>query len=892
MSTNRSSPFAKLLKMHRNRANWTQQELAVDARVSVRTIQDLEAGRVLRPRPITLRCLVTALGLEGADRATFEAAARGEALVSPNVGQASSRRIFLVPHFSNPLFVGRTDYLEQLHKNLLDDGNPTALAGIGGIGKTQLAVEFAYRYQDRFPGGVFWITMETEASIPNQIAAFANPDGLDIQDRAGMSFSERIAAVRQAWQQPDLRLLIFDALQDPGLLRRWRPHGGGSQVLITTKRLSWPAISGLRVIRLSTLGRPASLELLLTPRANKRAVDVDQLVADPASSRAANDICEELGDLPLALALAAAYLETYESVTLEGYYAELQRTLLEHRSLNINAALSEGLPTEHARGVAATFALTYDKLQPDNATDRLALTLLHQAAHCAPGAIIPRPLLVRASWLEVGASEAGTETDLALLRLATLGLIEPLPDGSQRLHRLLAAFARGRSPHPRKDRVALEEALVVEVEAITQSGHPWAGRTYLEHLRHLIKTSGKRRDAAVARLNAALGLLLHRQGDLAAARPFLERALDIRQVMLGMNDPDTVESLEKLGWLLAALGEGSEARALLERVLAIRQQVLGPRALQVATTLNRLSTLLRDQGDLAAARSLLERAVDIYETELGPDHPDTVHAVDNLGFLLAVQGEYLAAAPLLQRALTTRQRVLDPDHISIADSLTNVAWLLQLKGELARARRLFEQGLAIDEQSRGPNHPGTAATLNALGGLLYEQGKFAEAGPLIERALAIREKILGPEHRSTAYSLNNLGLLRLAEGNLGEAERLLERALAIREREQLVGPNHPYTATSLNSLGLLRWAQGKAEAAKVLFQRALAIREKALGPDHPETAESLNNLGKLLHSQGELELSQPLFERALAIYQLRLGESHYKTLAVRQELASMLQRIT
>src|SRR6266542_5349733 len=153
---------------------------------------------------------------------------------------------FTVPYPPNPLFVGRDADLEHLYDLLRPDASVAlvpAVAGTGGIGKTQLAIEFAHHYCNQFPGGVFWLTMTDDASVRTQLVDYAGPRGLNLSGWPAMGYDDRIAAVRAAWQQPHIRLLIFDNLEDPALLA-WRPTSGGCRVLITSRRLTWHRHSG------------------------------------------------------------------------------------------------------------------------------------------------------------------------------------------------------------------------------------------------------------------------------------------------------------------------------------------------------------------------------------------------------------------------------------------------------------------------------------------------------------------------------------------------------------------------------------------------------------------------------------------------------------------------
>ncbi|NTU85103.1 MAG: CHAT domain-containing protein, partial [Chloroflexales bacterium] len=360
---------------------------------------------------------------------------------TPDTAAVRGAGVFQVPYTVNPLFRGRDAELDQLAQALLSETSGTAavlpaLAGTGGIGKTQLASEFAHRYRDDFPGGVFWISMAQPESVAAQVAAAGGPGGLDLPGWSGLDFEGKIAAVRRAWNEPVRRLLVFDNLEDPQLLQEWRPTSGGARVLITTRRGVWTATSGVQAVRLATLARPESIRLLLTPR---YGVQVETVLAEPAVAAEADAICMTVGDLPLALALAGAYLEQTPSLPLAGYRQRLAEALLVHPSLD--AELEEGLPTRHATSVAATIALSYQQLDAAKSTDALALTLLQGMAYLAP-IPIPQRLLVRLADRDPDDEGQAAEVDAPLRRLAVVGLVELLPESGVAMHRLTATFMR------------------------------------------------------------------------------------------------------------------------------------------------------------------------------------------------------------------------------------------------------------------------------------------------------------------------------------------------------------------------------------------------------------------------------------------------------------------
>ncbi len=838
----------------------------------------------------------------------------------------------------NPLFTGREDELRQLARRLLyaPAGVPAVIGtGIGGIGKTQLAVEFAFRYGRYFAGGVQWVSLApvmrpddptavdeaaTREAVAGEVIACGAAMGCwTVGQEALLSAAEKLARTQRHWAGPEPRLIIFDNCEDRALLEAWRPVGGGARALVTSRNDTWPA--GYAQVPVRMLPRVDSLRLLREYTDETRPKETDA---------ALDVVAATLDDLPLALTLAGSVLAAYPSLTVADYLADLNQPDLLRRLLPEPDAQPVSW-TKHDLDVARTFAVSFDRLLPEeDETDAVALMLLVGATCLVHGEPFPRALL---TGMLPGGDPRPAER--AVNRLLALGLLER-SGVALRLHRLIGRFVV--EEVARRDtevaegeglmatvRAAVEVAVIQALSQANKSGDPRSLRGVEIHLRHVVDQAIGREDAEAALLNNELGYYLRMSGDLAGARPYYERALAIRERVLGPEHPDTAGSLNNKGYLLRAMGDLAGARPYYERALTIRERVLGPEHPDTATSLNNLGALLDSMGDLAGARPYYERALAISERVLGPEHPDTALSLNNLGGLLQAMGDLAGARPYYERALGIRERVLGPEHPDTAQSLNNLGALLDSMGDLAGARSYYERALAISERVLGPEHPDTAQSLNNMGYLLQAMGDLAGARPYYERALAIRERVLGPEHPDTALSLNNLGYLLQAMGDLAGARPYFERALAIRERvlgpehpdtarslnnmgylldsmgdlagarpyyeralaiwERVLGSEHPQTATAVNNLGMLLQAMGDLAGARPYLERALAIRERVLGPEHPHTATSLNNMGGLLQSMDDLAGARPYFERALAIFEAKLGPNHPNTRIVRGNLA-------
>lgn len=236
---------------------------------------------------------------------------------------------FLVPYRPNPLFRGRDKELADLERWLCGDEPMTVVInGMAGVGKSQLASECAHRLRDRFPGGVFWLSMVSPEDIKTQVAHCGGPEGLNLPGWNGLSLDDQVGAVKRVWATPVRCLLIFDNLEDKELLRQWRPTTGGAQVLVTSRRGDWRATDGITELPLRPLDRSSSYQVLLGPRAHEQKQPIETLLADPQQQAAADAICDDLGDLPLALALASAYLVDNLCLTLVDYHRRVQELRL------------------------------------------------------------------------------------------------------------------------------------------------------------------------------------------------------------------------------------------------------------------------------------------------------------------------------------------------------------------------------------------------------------------------------------------------------------------------------------------------------------------------------------------------------------------------------------
>ena len=622
-----------------------------------------------------------------------------------------------LPSFArNKSFVGREAELARLASILkARDLATVAITGLGGVGKSQLASEFVYRYGQYFAGGVFWLSFANADTVLAEVAVCTIALGQELRlDVRTLPVDEQVHLVLSSWQNSLPRLLVFDNCEEESLLARWRPRIGGCRILLTSRRGVWHPDLGVSMVPLDVLPRAKSAELLGTYRPNLSVRDREL-------------IAQELGDLPLALSVAGSYLREYQESPLgepQRYLQALRQVSpLEHASLQQEG---DTYTTGHTQHMARTFALSYKQLDPSNPIDATALRLLARVICFAAGEPIPRDLL-RATMGPQEDEESEDRFVKALKRVHALGLLTTQQEGAQQMHRLLVSFLQKRLTSTiaaTEAQTAVEEAVLRRAEEVNDAGYPALLLPLEEHLRTVTARASQRGDIMAADLNATLGRHLYMTGVHQEAQSYLERALTIREQRLGPQHPDT------------------------------------------AISLNSLAILYADQGKYAQAEPLHQRALAIREQRLGPQHPDTAISLNSLASLYVNQGKYAQAEPLFQRALAIYQQRLGPQHPSTAISLTNLASLYANQGKYAQAESLHQRALAIREQQLGPQHPDTAGSLTLLALLYTIKGKYEQAEPLLQRALAIYQKQLGPEHPTTQTArANYVTLLQEMERN-------------------------------------------------------------------------------------------------------------------------------
>lgn len=769
---------------------------------------------------------------------------------SPEIGAEAPEIKKLPPR--NPSFTGRTELLKEL-RIALTTGGPAALtqaiSGLGGVGKTQLAAEYAHRYANHY-SVVWWVRAEAPATMAEDFARLATALGLPEKDEADQRIA--VEAVRTWLSRNDRWLLIFDNVNDPKTLTPYLPHPRTGHILITSRNPSWRGVA--TPLTVPALERAESVKLLLD-----RTRQSDQ--------GAAERLAEALGDLPLALVQAAATIEETHS-TIATYYNVFGD---HHREL-----LLRGVPTDYPTPVATTWGLA---LQEAQRLSPVAVDLLNLCAFLSPDDIPREGLADAAPHLPLALAAALSDPfalDEAVAALRRYSFIEVHEEGLT-VHRLVQAVVRDRLPA--EDRRVWADAAVrlVDHEFPESSDDIDTWPACARWLPHALAAASHAEvydvaREARARLLARFAVYLQGRAAFAEAKGYLEQALALHEAAYGAADPRVAAVLRSLGSVLHDLGDLGGARAHFERALGIDVDTFGPDHPHVAHDVNDLGSVLMDQGDLTGARKHLERALSIDEATYGPDDPSVAIRLNNLGALFRDLGDFASARVHLERALAIDIRAYGPDHPTVAIGRTNLGRLLHDLGDLTGAREQFEEALKIDEHTYGCYHPRFALALNNRGRVLRDLGDLAGARGDFERALAIVEATYGPDHPDVARDINNLGSVLRDLGDLEGARESFARVLKI--AEATYGLDHPAVAIGCNNLGSVLQALGDLPGAREQLERALGIAQATYGPEHPVVASIVNNLGRVLQALGDLPGAWQQIERAVAIATKALGPTH------------------
>ncbi len=743
------------------------------------------------------------------------------------------------------LFSGRDLLISRLHEELSvqDTATVCTLFGLGGVGKTRLAIEYANRYADKY-SPVWWISADEPHLIAQQYAVLGTR--LEIINETSRPH-DNVSAVQEYLRQHKNWLLIFDNVDKPADIASYIPAGQG-RVIVTSRTTVFGSLG--KTLAVDVLDRSESINFL-----THRLARVDQEHAD--------QLADLLGDLPLALEQAAAYLDSTQlSVTS---YIDMWRIRSEE-------LLSRGEVLGHEHTVATVWDLSVERAARDQPA---TADLIKLCSFLGPN-IIPSFLFSFAKDELTEPLHSVVDDDLfwadTIGAIARYSLCQTFRNDAVIIltfHRLVQAATRRKMSKEEKThfsnivlRLLFHDA-PGEI-ARTPEDWPW-WYVFLQHVLFAVEQTAdfatEKGTAAWLLTRAATYLKTH--GRPAEARPLFERALAIAEVEFGKKSPRVAEILDDLSETLAELGEVQKAMDVMTQCLTIVNEAFEPQSLQSILYNISYARRLQSAGNLQESRRVADKCLARIEADSDTLSSQLRPALMVLASVLFDLGEVRRASLMIERALRLDA---EESEVDVAIMLNNLAAALLRDGDDERAAEFLTQSLYITQNIYGPNHPDVAATLNNLAVLKRDQHDFTTAKELLERALRITEESFGTQSSASLSVLNNLAAVTRASGDSDEAEILYTRAVEIGRK--VYGPSHPDLGKIVSNLSVALMDAGKLYKARPAAAEAVKIAETCYGTNHPNVAMRLFVLATIQRKLGDVKQAARTLRRCIRIVEL------------------------
>ncbi|KAL3463520.1 hypothetical protein BJX64DRAFT_256861 [Aspergillus heterothallicus] len=793
------------------------------------------------------------------------------------------KRHWMVPFSRNPTFVGRDDFLAQLEELVmgLRGHKKTAVCGLGGIGKTQIALELAYRVRERDPDmSIFWIPC---IGYQNVEQAYMNiADMAQLPERDTGSVKDLVKAYLSD-ERSGKWLLVFDNADDIEMwnkgtetgppLKELLPLNEAGHILLTTRNRKI-AVSFARsnVIQIPDLDPNAGMQMLQQLMIRKRLLE---------DTEATSTLLTQLCFLPLAISQAAAYINENDIAKLGDYLS-----LLDDQEDNVvklgEDFEDEGRYADMQNPVSTTWMVSFHQIQ---SLDSLAVEYLCFMA-CISSRDIPQSIL------PLPPSPQRKTEALGLLKAYSF-ITEENESRDFTLHRLVHLATRAWMKKSGTFTPCLLKTVEHMKELFPQPNYtePPLPRGYLTQMLSVIRDSGFQplRTEFLDILDR-VAWWLRCDGRLGEAKLIYVQMLEDQERVLGTDSEATLTTKYHLGCVFGRLGEYAKAMKILEEVLERRNTTLGEGHVDTLKSMSYYGALLALQGEYARAQLTQEEALKGLGKVLGPQHLHTLECVERLGDILTERGNYAEAEAHFRRANEGYAKQLSLEHPNVLHTVSKIATVLRLQGKYDQAESIQSDVLQRSEEAFGRENWLTLTSMSDLGWIYREQGKFAEAEVMWIRSLEPATRLYGPEHPGTLGVLSALGMAIAKQGRNEEAKTLHQQALELSSKR--FGRSHPLTIECVEHLAAAHWAQGQYAEVEALTVKALEFQKEKLGIAHPRTLRSMQNLACTWQSMGKHEEAIDLITECLRHYITRLGPEHPGTVRCKEILGLLQQKKT
>ncbi|KAM0688989.1 hypothetical protein Q7P36_011065 [Cladosporium allicinum] len=847
--------------------------------------------------------------------------------------EAPPNPLSTVPFRQDSDYVQRGSLIEEIDSRLSQPAARAVLVGLGGIGKSQLAIEYAHQLRRKSPKTwVLWVHASNAARFEQSVRD--NLDQLKVRGRKDPK--ENVFQLLHDWLSNASNgpwLVVLDNADDARVLLE-RSTIGEQAGVATTRAQHTKA-------RLEYLPQCDHGKVLITSRTKEVAKELvywkDIVAVEPMNEEQALSflrrkmdtwyteeyaprLARELDFMPLALAQAAAYIcQSDGRCSIQQYLIKLEQCDKSQASVLDMDERDLRRDLEASNSIMLTWQISFNHIREvrPSATDLLSLmsffdrqaipqALLHEKASPQAMSEVGRR---EGTWMEstgvdsedhdnaednVGGSvnkiEEFTE-DLIVLRNYDFVSLTTDPTIFEMRRLVQLATKKWLKANNQLEHWGSQFISNLDDGFPTSSFHNWEiCRSLFPHTIMAFHTEVTGQEAVLRQASLLLrsGQYASATGAYSDAERMEEQSFNARKRVLGAGHPDTLRSMNNLAMTYWQRGRWGVAETLQVEVMKKYQETLGENHPDTLTSIGNLAHTYLQHGRWEEAEKLQEEVVEKRKEVLGEGHPDTLTSINNLAGTYSRQGRWEQAEKLQVGVIEKRKEVLGEGHPDTLTSINNLAGTHSRQGRWEEAEKLQVEVMQKRKEVLGEGHPDTLTSINNLAGTYSRQGRWEEAEKLQVEVMQKRKEVLGEGHPDTLTSINNLAGTYSRQGRWEEAEEL--QVVVTEKSKEVLGEGHPDTLGSMNNLSLTYSKQGRWEEAERLQVEVVEKRKELLGEGHPSTLTSMNNLAHTYSQRGRWEDTEKLQVEVMQKRKEWLGEGHPDTLTSINNLAGTYSR--
>ncbi|KAJ5792311.1 uncharacterized protein N7503_008289 [Penicillium pulvis] len=776
---------------------------------------------------------------------------------------------YVIPPLENRHFTGRDFTLDQLEQKLFlqADTAKLALFGLGGIGKTQVALQLALWVQAHIPDcSIFWapaLSLESFEQACSQIAR-----ELQIHQVSDGESAMELVHRQLSSDKAGKWLLIVDNADDGDLLfdelDQYFPASNKGVILLTTRSRDVAlSFAGKDIVELQKMTTEEGIAFLTKIIGEDSLCDQDSTIK----------LLDELNFLPLAIAQAAYYICRNNGTTTR--YLELM-----HKTENDRMRLASRDFHDSTRyrkmpnAVTTTWLISYNQIK---SSDPSASDLLGFISYLEPKAI-PRSILPTL--------DSEEEMEFAIGTLCSYGFLTRRDNENMfDMHSLVQLSTRVWMTEARKTQQIIA-TLTQHMDKLFPSNEYtnrdiW--RMYLPHALEVLRREESQGLSERYTLLSKVGKCILADGRAKEAVILFGDVCAWNESHYDEGHPSRLASQQSLAWAYRSNGRIKQAVELLEHVVAVQERTLVEEHPSRLASQHELAQTYESNGQIKQAIELLEHVVAVEERTLDEENPSRLASQHTLAQAYLPNGQIKQAIELLEHVVAVEERTLDKEHPDRLVSQHTLAQAYLSNRQIKQAMELFEHVVAVQERTLDEEHPNRLVSQHELARAFQSNGQIKQAVELLEHVVAVQERTLDEEHPSRLMSQHELARAYLSNRQIEQAVELLEHVVAVQERT--LDEEHPSRLMSQHQLARAYLSNRQIEQAVELLEHVVVVREKTLDEEHPNRLESQHELARAYRSNGQIKQAVELLEHVVTVQERTLDEEHPNRLESQHELA-------